>query len=66
MVTKPNIMIILLACAITLEEYFRDVFGEEMSHCDVTVYHMIWYNEYKQCIISYGFTERIEPVNNLI
>ena len=33
---------------------------------DVTVYHMIWYNECKQCIISYGFTERIEPVNNLI
>jgi len=37
MVTEPKIMIILLACAITLEEYFRDVFGEEMLHTKILV-----------------------------
>jgi len=30
-------MIISLTCAITLEEYFRDVFGEGMLHTKILV-----------------------------
>ena len=31
----------------------------------VTVYHMIWATERTHCVIWYGFSEFIEPLNNI-
>ena len=37
----------------------------KVSHSDVTVYHMIWATEWSHCVTLYGFSEFIEPVNNI-
>jgi len=37
MVTRQKIVIISLACAINMEEYFCDVFGKELLHAKILV-----------------------------
>jgi len=39
--------------------------GPQKAGSPVTVYHNIWSTEHTHCVIWYGFSEFIEPVNNI-